>query len=105
MAMDPGNGLHCIGFDGCCSSGNLRGEYVIPGTTTNVPTLNMIGAAGYYRNRRSDRIFLNRVNGTTEGIFECQIRTDSDQTTYDTFYIGVYGAGSGEYRCCSIVVI
>ena len=110
MTMNPDSRLHCIGFDGCCVSpvpSSQRGEYVIPGTTTNVPTLDNIGAAGYYRNRRNDRIFLNRRGGTTQGIFQCQIRTEPTQTMLQTFYIGVYDAGSGEndYTQCSIVYI
>ena len=72
---------------------------------TNVPVLDTIGASGYYRNRRSDRIFLNRRGGTTQGIFQCQIRTESTQTILQTFYIGVYDAGSGENDCIYSIMI
>ena len=62
-----------------------------------VPTLGNIGSNGYYRNRAADRIFLNRQSsGTITGIFECRIRTESSQTSYQLFYIGVYDADSGE---------
>ena len=84
--------------------GEPRGEFIFPGSTNNVPIEMNIASTGYFRNRGTDRIFLNRRNGTVQGIFECLIRTDSSQTTYDTFYIGVYDADSGEIsKYCDIV--
>ena len=97
--LDPNDGLNCIGFGTCCVSSapsDQRGDLVLPGGTTSVPILSNIGLVGYFRSRGSDRIFLNRRgHGTTQGVFQCLIRTDSSQTTYDTFYIGVYDANSG----------
>ena len=95
--LDPNNGLHCISFSGCCNTG-LRGEFYFPGSTNQVPLLTNIGSGGYYRSRAADRVTLNRrsPDGTTTGIFECRIRTDSSQTEYQTFYIGVYDAGAGK---------
>ena len=96
--LDLNDGLNCIGFDGCCVStapADQRGQFVLPGTTTTVPILSSIGSTGYFRSRGSDRIFLNRRGGSAQGVFQCLIRTDSSQTTYDTFYIGVYDANSG----------
>ena len=95
--LNPNNGLHCVSFSGCCnSSSSQRGEFVFPGGTL-VPTLGNVGNTGYYRNRQSDRIFLNRQpTGTIQGIFECRIRTEPSQTMYDSFYIGVYDTESGK---------
>ena len=62
-----------------------------------VPILGNVGSNGYYRNRAADRIILNRrSSGTITGIFECRIRTESSQTSYQLFYIGVYDVDSGE---------
>ena len=48
--------------------------------------------------RDVERIFLNRQpTVTTQGINECRIRTESSETTFDSFYIGVYDADSGQY--------
>ena len=95
------NGLHCVSFSGCCVSlvpASQRGEFYFPGSTNQVPILSNIGSGGYYRNRAADRNILNRQSpdGTTTGIFECRIRTDSSQTEYQIFYIGVYDAGAGK---------
>ena len=99
--LDPNNGLHCISFSGCCNKSvplSQRGEFVFPGGATQVPTMGSVGTTGYYRNRGNDQIFLNRLStGTIQGIFECQIRTQSTQTMYDSFYIGVYDADSGKH--------
>ena len=99
--LDPNNGLNCVSFSGCCVGpvpASQRGEFYFPGSTNPVPVLDSIGSSGYYRNRASDRVILNRrsPDGTTTGIFECRIRTDSSQTELQTFYIGVYDAGAGE---------
>ena len=50
---------------------------------------------GYYRNRQPDRISLNRVNGTIQGIFRCEIRTADSGDELLPAYIGVYDANSG----------
>ena len=97
--FDPDNGLHCIGFDGCCVSSapaDQRGQFVFPGGTSYVPIESNIGTTGYYRTRGDDRIFLHRRGGTIQGIFQCLIRSESSQTMHDTFYIGVYDADSGQ---------
>ena len=98
--LDPNNGLHCISFSGCCVSPvatGQRGEFYFPDSTLQVPILGNVGSNGYYRNRAADRIILNRQSsGTITGIFECRIRTESSQTSYQLFYIGVYDADSGE---------
>ena len=98
--LNPNNGLHCMSFSGCCVNpvpSLQRGEFVFPGGATLVPILGGVGDTGYYRNRRDDRIFLNRQpTGMIQGLFECRIRTEPSQTMYDSFYIGVYDADSGE---------
>ena len=94
---DPDNGLNCISdLNTCCSSGeSLRGEFDFPDGST-VPTLGSI-RNGYYRNRAADRIFLNRqADGTSQGIFQCRIRTQASQAAYEEFYIGVYDESSGK---------
>ena len=103
--LNPNNALHCISFPGCCDNTSVassqRGEFVFPGGTTPVPTLGRVGDTGYYRNRQGDRVLLNRQpTGTIQGIFECRIRTESTQTTYDLFYIGVYDVDSG--KCMTV---
>ena len=56
--------------------------------------------------RAADRVFLNRrsPDGTTTGIFECRIRTDSSLTEYRIFYIGVYDAGAGKLSLTTLVL-
>ena len=74
-----------------------RGEFYFPGSTIQVPLLGNVGSNGYYRNRAADRVILNRqLSGTITGIFECRIMTESSQTSYQLFYIGVYDTDSGE---------
>ena len=97
MDLDPNNGLNCISdLTTCCSSGEtLRGEFDFPDGST-VPTLGSI-RNGYYRNRADDRNILNRqADGTAQGIFRCRIRTQTSQSAYEEFYIGVYDESSGE---------
>ena len=70
---------------------------MFPDGTTQVPIESGAGSSGYYRTRAADRVFLNRLSsGTIQGIFQCQIRNEPTQTSYDLFYIGVYDADSGK---------
>ena len=96
---DPDNRLHCVSdLSDCCSSGAMdkfRGNFYFPDGAT-VQTFDSI-TDGYYRNRGSDRIFLNRRVGTIEGLFQCRITSQSSPTTPEEYYIGVYNTGSGEY--------
>ena len=96
-------GLGCVSFEGCCTSSvplEQRGEFYFPGSTIVVSNRGGIGVSGYYRNRDTNRMILNRQSpdGTATGIFECRIRTDSSLTEYQIFYIGVYDAGAGKLR-------
>ena len=94
------NGLSCVSdLTDCCSSTNAadeRGEFDFPDGSV-VPTLGDI-RNGYYRNRRVDRITLNRREGTAQGLFQCRIRTVASPDAYEEFYIGVYDENSGEWR-------
>ena len=101
MVRDPDSGLHCISdFSPCCDSSvarEQRGEFLFPDGTTQVPIESGASFSGYYRTRAADRIFLNRLSfGTVQGIFQCQIRNEPTQTSFDLFYIGVYDADSGK---------
>ena len=88
------NRLHCVSdLNNCCSTGE-RGEFKFPDGTL-VPVLGDI-RNGYFRNRGTDRIFLNRRGGTIEGLFQCSIRTQSSPSSLQELYIGVYDADSGE---------
>ena len=97
---NPDNRLHCVSDILCCSDvTNFRGEFFFP-DTTQVPTLGGI-RNGYYRNRGSDRIFLNRrLDGVVQGLFQCRIRTQSSLSSFQELYIGVYDADSGELCEC-----
>jgi hypothetical protein len=90
-----GSGLNCESdLTNCCSSG-LRGEFDFPDEST-VPILGSI-RNGYYRTRSTTQITLNRrPEGTTQGLFQCRIRTVASPTEYEEFYIGVYDESSGE---------
>ena len=81
----------------CCSQGStFRGNFDFP-DGTEVPIEGLI-RNGYYRTRGSDRVFLNRwQNGTVQGLFRCQIRTQSSPSSFQELYIGVYDAVSGEF--------
>ena len=94
---DPDDRLHCISdLPDCCSPGTTsRGEFHFPdGSKVQINIIHPY-YRGYYRNRGSDRIFLNRRMGITEGLFQCQIRTQSSPITPKEYYIGVYTTGSG----------
>ena len=96
--LDPNNGLNCVSdLTMCCSlTSGLRGEFDFP-DGSEIPILENI-RNGYYRNRAADRIILNRRSaGTSQGIFQCRIRTQASPIEYEEFYIGVYDENSGEY--------
>ena len=89
------NGLNCVSdLADCCSSG-LRGEFDFP-DGSRVPIM-VYARNGYYRTRAPDHNILNhQANGTVQGLFQCLIRTQTSQTEYQVFYIGVYDENSGE---------
>ena len=91
------NSLNCVSDDAmCCVVGsNFRGDYYFPNDIV-VPIRNDIGDGGYFRGRAADRIRLNRLGGTTTGLFRCQIRTQAN-TDGENLYIGVYDESSGKW--------
>ena len=93
------NGLNCVSdLPDCCISGmSPRGEFDFPDGSA-VPIMGAI-RNGYYRTRGDDRIVLNRRSeGMVQGLFQCRIRTQTSQTEYEEFYIGVYDENSGRCR-------
>ena len=85
--------LSCISSNKNCCSIPRSGEFYFP-NEHRVPILANI-SDGYYRNRQPDRVSLNRINGTIQGIFRCEIRTEDSGDELRPVYIGVYDANSG----------
>ena len=97
-------GLNCVSdlSDCCTSPSGLRGEFDFPDGSV-VPIMGNI-RDGYYRTRSTDRVILNRQgDGTTQGLFQCRIRTVASPVAYEEFYIGVYDENTGEYDIVIIV--
>ena len=100
-AVDGSDSVQChTDLVTCCSSaqGADRGDWYFP----NKERLNFRGDPGdIYEQRTAQRVDLRHRNkGNTSGIYRCTIETnavhsdnDSDTTTRETVYAGLYASG------------
>ena len=100
---DGGDSVQChTDLSTCCSSnqGAARGDWYFP----NGNRLQF--SSDIYEKRVAQRIDLHRRNnGDTSGIYRCDIETnavhsndDSDNTTRETVYVGLYASGGEDVR-------
>ena len=82
---------------GCCSSANPETQWYFP-NGSHVLNPGERGTAGYYRTRSTNpprSMLLHRnPQGTTTGIFRCDILDDSG--TIRSLYVGIYTSTTGE---------
>ena len=103
-ARDGGDSVQChTDLNTCCSrtQGSDRGDWYFP----NGSRLQFNGDLGdIYEVRTAQRVDLRRRNnGGTSGIYRCTIETNavhsddnSDTTTRETVYAGLYASGGEE---------
>ena len=103
-ARNGGDSVQChTDLSKCCNSaqGDDRGDWYFP----NTDRLQFIGDPGdIYESRRAQRVDLHRRNnGDTSGIYRCSVETNavhsddnSDTTTRETVYAGLYASGGEE---------
>ena len=102
--MDIGTGsyaLRCITtFKPCCFSGPSPGTHWYFPNESRVENTNTLP---YYRSRIDasssppGTVFLHRnSDGATTGVFRCEIRDDDGTGTFQSIYVGIYTATTGE---------
>ena len=84
-------------LNACCrppytgENGSAKGDWLFPNGTS---VRGEDDQWDFYRNRSQMVIRLNRQRGGKEGIYSCKI--PDSMNIFQTIYIGVYTAGSGE---------
>ena len=105
-AGDGGDSVQChTDLSTCCNRdfGDDRGDWYAPGSQDRLP-FGDAGSGDLFETRQAQRVDLRRRNDAgTSGIYRCTIETtavhsddNSDMTTRETVYAGLYASGGEE---------